>query len=128
MADDSPISIDFSLSPVLDEAGNVIMLVPEGRDISDLKAAERKIREQAMLLNVATDAILVQDLEHQVQFWNTGAERIYGWQAEEMIGQNASILMAPKVSFHTASHTVLQQGEWQGEIRKLTKAGKEVLV
>lgn len=50
--------------------------------------AEQKIREQAALLDIATDAILVQCLEHEIFFWNKGAERLYGWLAEEACNKN----------------------------------------
>ncbi len=48
------------------------MLIPEGRDISDRLQAEAKIREQAALLDITTDAIFVRDLEHRLLFWNKG--------------------------------------------------------
>jgi PAS domain S-box-containing protein len=130
LADGSYITVDFSLSPIFDETGKVVMLIPEGRDISDRKAAEQKIQEQAMLLNIATDAILVRDLEHHVRFWNNGAERIYGWTAVEAIGQDINRLLyrdyLPQVAI--AFDTVVQIGEWQGELQKVTKNGQKVTV
>ena len=41
--------------------------------------AEAKIREQAALLDFATDAIMVRGLDSQILFWNRGAEKLYGW-------------------------------------------------
>jgi PAS domain S-box-containing protein len=96
-------------------------------DISDRKAGEQKIREQAALLNVATDAIIMCDLENRIQFWNNGAECLYGWQAAETIGLNKAHLFhlnrSPEAA--VALNTVHKQGAWQGELHKLTKAGKE---
>lgn len=66
----------FSLKPAFDEQGNVVMLIPEGRDITDRKLAEQKIREQATLLDIASDAIFVRDLNHHILYWNQGAEGI----------------------------------------------------
>jgi len=43
-------------------------------ELAERKRAEEKLREQAALLNVATDAILVRDLENKILFWNRGAE------------------------------------------------------
>jgi PAS domain S-box-containing protein len=132
LADGSFITVDFSLSPITDETGQVIMLIPEGRDISDRKAAEQKIQEQAMLLDIATDAIVVRDLEHQIQFWNKGAESIYGWSATEAIGQSTSQLFYPKASLQPAITealtTVLATGSWQGELHKITKTGQKVVI
>ena len=121
---------DFSISPIFDETGKVVMLIPEGRDISDLKAGEYKIREQAAMLNIATDAIIVRDLNSKIQFWNDGAEFIYGWTAIEAIGRNTRILFdldnepAAKVAFDT----IMSTGVWHGEIHKLTKSGQQVTI
>jgi PAS domain S-box-containing protein len=124
------ITVDFSLSPIFDETGKVVMLIPEGRDISDRKAAEQLILEQAMLLNIATDAILVRDLTNRIRFWSNGAERIYGWSAIEAIDRDVNTLLYqdPSSIATTAFDTVLQQGEWQGELEKVTKTGQTVIV
>jgi PAS domain S-box-containing protein len=99
-------------------------------DITERKAKEQKIQEQAALLDIATDAILVRDLDNRVQFWNKGAESIYGWQATDAIGRKTTELFYRDVPPETtiAANTVRQQGAWQGELNKLTKAGKAVTV
>jgi two-component system cell cycle sensor histidine kinase/response regulator CckA len=57
------------------------------RDISAAKVAERRIREQADLINKARDAIVVSDLAGRITLWNQGAERIFGWSEEEVRGR-----------------------------------------
>lgn len=129
LADGSYITVDFSLSPIFDETGKVVMLIPEGRDISDRKTAEQKINEQARLLDIATDAILVRDLNNRIRFWNKGAERIYGWSVAEALDRDARELLSPDALAATvAFDTVLQRGEWQGELHKVTKTGQTVIV
>ncbi|MGL4884319.1 MAG: hybrid sensor histidine kinase/response regulator, partial [Waterburya sp.] len=100
------------------------------KDISDRKQAEQTIREQAALLDLTTDAIIVRDLESQIQFWNQGAARIYGWQTSEVSGQDLRSLLYQEVSpqIEIAYSTVLETDEWHGELRKVTKTGKEVIV
>ncbi|HEY9744172.1 MAG TPA: response regulator [Coleofasciculaceae cyanobacterium] len=94
------------------------------------KQAEQKIREQAALLDVATDAILVQDLENQILFWNKGAERLYGWKSVDALGQNAWELLYRKSSpkLKQIQKTFDEKGEWQGELHQLTKDGKKIIV
>jgi PAS domain S-box-containing protein len=132
LADGSHIIVDFSISPIFDETGKVVMLIPEGRDITELKAGEEQIREQVAMLDVATDAIIVRNLvDFTIEFWNTGAEHIYGWSAAEVIGLKTTIEIFQKDPAQvdmSALELVLQKGEWQGELSKLTKAGKEVIV
>ena len=94
------------------------------------KRAEQKIREQAALLDVATDAILVRDLENQILFWNKGAERLYGWKALDALGKNASDLWNQEnlPEFKEAQNTLANIGSWQGELHQVTKSGKEIIV
>ena len=92
--------------------------------------AEEKIREQAALLDKAQDAILVPGLNQQIRYWNKSAERLYGWTAHEAIGQDATKLLfnndSPTV--REARKTILEKGEWTGELIQVTKLGKELIV
>ncbi|HEY9874347.1 MAG TPA: PAS domain S-box protein, partial [Candidatus Obscuribacterales bacterium] len=76
-----------------DEQGKAIRMIGGMTDICDRKWAEQKIREQAALLNITTDAIVVRSLENKILFWNQGAERLYGWAEEEVIGKNATEIL-----------------------------------
>ncbi|MDB9305775.1 PAS domain S-box protein [Nodularia spumigena CS-591/12] len=100
------------------------------RDISDRLQAQQKIREQAALLDITTDAILVRDLQNQILYWNKGAEKIYGWRAEEAIGKNTWELLSPEASpqLAVALTTVLKNGSWFGELRKVTRNGKRIII
>ncbi|HEY9601162.1 MAG TPA: response regulator [Allocoleopsis sp.] len=93
--------------------------------------AEQKLREQAALLNVATDAILVQNLDGQLLFWNQAAQQIYGWQAEEVLGQNSNTLLYPADSLprlHDVELAVALKGTWDGELHQIGKDGKKIIV
>ncbi|MDB9532961.1 PAS domain S-box protein [Nodularia spumigena CS-1038] len=100
------------------------------RDISDRLQAQQKIREQAALLDITTDAIFVRDLQNQILYWNKGAEKIYGWRAEEAIGKNTWELLSPEASpqLAVALTTVLKNGSWFGELRKVTRNGKRIVI
>jgi PAS domain S-box-containing protein len=100
-------------------------------DITGPKLAKDKIYEQAALLDKAQDAILVLDESRRIKFWNTGAERIYGWTADEAKGQNLNDLLHKGVvgpDFWHAIERVEQCGEWNGELTEYTKAGNSVVV
>lgn len=98
--------------------------------IAQRKQAEQKIREQAALLDVAKDAIFVKDLNNQIVFWNKGAEKLFGWKAQDAIGKQVSTLLPRHTSRHyrTIQKTLIEQGEWQGELREITKDGTEAIV
>jgi two-component system cell cycle sensor histidine kinase/response regulator CckA len=100
-------------------------------DLTQHKQAEDKIREQAALLNITTDAILVRGLDNTIQYWNKGAEHVYGWNVEEAIDQNANQLLYRPDSLRQleiAHKTLLERGTWQGELHQVSKQGKEIIV
>ncbi|MEH2327907.1 hybrid sensor histidine kinase/response regulator [Nostoc sp.] len=128
---------DLTVEPLRNETQEIVGVTCASIDISerqaalrDRKLAEEKIREQAALLDVTTDAICVRDLNNQIIFWNKGAETLYGWQATEAWGKNASELLydEPSPEIEAALLQVISKGKWQGELTKLTKTDKEILV
>lgn len=98
------------------------------KEIIERKQVETQIREQAALLDKAQDAIIVRDLEHRLIYWNKGAERLYGWTAEETIGKNANELLYKEESpgLIEAQKNIMEKGEWMGELHQVTKDGKDI--
>ncbi|MFN6559787.1 MAG: ATP-binding protein [Nostoc sp. ChiSLP01] len=97
--------------------------------VKQLQQAEEKIREQKLFLDVAKDAIVVQNIENKILFWNQGAQSLYGWKVEEAVGKNIRQLLyqgSPQVE--DAYLSVMNTGEWRGELHQLTKEGKEIIV
>jgi PAS domain S-box-containing protein len=122
---------DLTVEPLRNEAQEVVGITCASIDISDRKLAEEKIREQAALLDVTTDAIFVQDLDNRIIFWNKGAENLYGWRPQEAYGKKVIELLyidEPPPEVETALLTVISKGQWQGELTRVTKSGREVLV
>ncbi|WP_009632313.1 hybrid sensor histidine kinase/response regulator [Synechocystis sp. PCC 7509] len=95
------------------------------------KRSEQKIREQAALLDIATDAILVQDLQGKILFWNKGAEHLYGYSATEAVGSFVSRFghedNLPQMQ-ELAKAILLSNGAWQGELEQVGKENKKVVV
>ncbi|MCU0550743.1 MAG: response regulator [Leptolyngbya sp. Prado105] len=95
-----------------------------------LHESEQKIREQAALINIASDAIFVRDFSNHITFWNQGAERLYGWSAAEVFNQDVRTLLGQKFADQESEmlQAVLENGEWQGEFTRLNRSGQEVIV
>src|SRR6266498_3330940 len=104
--------------------------IREAHERGERKQAEMKVREQAALLDQATDAIFVRDLEQRITYWNKGAERVYGWTAHEALGRRAAELRYKEDSPQRQEiwKTVLEKGEWVGELRQVTRTGKEIIM
>src|SRR5919199_326285 len=100
-------------------------------DITERQQAELKIREQAALLDITTDAMLVRDLKGQIRFWNKAAERLYGWNSQDAIGKSANELLYRQESLSQLQEiqtSLAECGEWQGELHQVTRQGKDIIV
>jgi two-component system, cell cycle sensor histidine kinase and response regulator CckA len=122
--------VDTTIVPFLNSEGKPYQYIAIRSDITERKRGEERISEQAALLDQAQDAILVHDLNHNILFWNKGAERIYGWLAGEVFGKNATELLStkPLTRFREANNTVIDKGEWTGEFQQIRRDGAEIVV
>ncbi len=126
--DGSEFPLEASISSASVAGGELGIIIL--RDITERRQAEERIREQAALLDQATDAILVSDLQDRIRFWNRGAQRLYGWAAVEAVGRVAHEFLdkgsTPELA--EAQRAVIGKGEWSGELRQITKEGQEVII
>jgi two-component system cell cycle sensor histidine kinase/response regulator CckA len=97
-------------------------------DVSERKRAEDRLREQAKLLDLAQDAIMVRDMEDRVEFWNHGAEKLYGWTAAEVQGKEASGFLYKDEPAAAARAAVIENGKWTGVCKHTCKDGGTVMV
>ncbi len=118
-------------SPIYSSQGEFRGHVGTIEDITERKQAAQRIYEQAALLDISTDAICVCDLENKILFWNKGAERLYKWEAVEVLGQNATDLLYKSgdlLQFQEIQTTLAQDGKWQGELTQVQKNGLDIIV
>lgn len=92
--------------------------------------ASRRIQEQAALIDRATDAILVLELDDRITFWNKGATVLYGWAEDEAIGLHVSDLIYRQEppDLEKANRSLLETGKWAGELAQVTRDGRSILV
>ena len=94
------------------------------------KLAEEELRHQADLLELAHDAIIVQDCDSRIIYWNHGAEETYGWKQEEALGKVARDLLKTRFP-KPLEELKLEAGEkglWEGELQQATRAGAKITV
>jgi PAS domain S-box-containing protein len=87
--------IDDSGAPVRDDQGNITGVVLVFRDITERRQAEQLRSQLAAIVESAEDAIIGKTLEGAITSWNSGAERLYGYSAEEVRGRPIVLLAPP---------------------------------
>ncbi len=94
--DGSLVNVSLSVSPVLDERGNVIGASKIARDITNHRTTKLEIEKLAAIILSSSDAIITKDLNGTITSWNPGAEKVFGYTADEAIGKPVTILMPPE--------------------------------
>src|SRR5436190_7063173 len=95
------------------------------------QALERQlltIREQAALLEVAQEAILVRELGGTIIFWNRAAEQLYGWAREEAVGNDTRAILATHFPrpFGELLSELRDTGRWEGELVHRRRNGSRI--
>jgi PAS domain S-box-containing protein len=111
------------------EEGKLVRLIGSMTDLTAQKKAQERIAEQAALIDQARDAIIVHDLDNRVVSWSKGAESVFGWREEEVLGRRLDEVVQddPEV-FECARQALLEKGAWSGEVVKRNRAGEKLTI
>jgi len=87
-------------------------------------------REQARLLDLTRDTIIVRGMDYAITYWNRGAEELYGWSANEAVGRIAQDLLrtAFPTPLETIKEALLRDGRWEGELVNTTRNNERLTV
>ena len=133
--DGSEFPVDIMLSPLQTDGEPLVVAVV--RDITERKRLEQErarqasvARDQAALLEVAHDAIIVRDLERRITYWNRGAEVRYGWKKEEALGKVTHTFLETQFpqSLEEVEEALYGKDYWEGELVHSTRDGRRIVV
>jgi PAS domain S-box-containing protein len=95
-----------------------------------IRRTRSEVDAQAQLLDLSNDAAFISDRDNRISYWNRGAERLYGWSQEEVLGLNASALLQTQfpVSFEEVVKALERSGRWEGELLQTTRYGLRMTV
>ena len=107
--DGTEFPVDISLSAI--ETGEGLLVSAAIRDVTELQKAEARSR-LAAIVEGSDDAIIGETLDGTITSWNPAAERLYGWLAQEAIGQDIAIIYPPSVNGeHAETLAKIRKGE-----------------
>jgi PAS domain S-box-containing protein len=130
-------TIDVEISATLINYSEARVVMVNLRNVTDRKRFERtlesqaaQLQEQAELLDIADDAIIVLDMEDRIFFWNHGAEERYGWTKEEVQGGVAHELLrtAFPQDLSKIKMELQSEGRWEGELIQTKRSGEKIVV
>ena len=111
-----------------DSSGAVEYVIGTGIDVTQRKRAEEALAEQAGLLDLSNDAILVRDASDRISYWNRGATEAYGYRTEEAVGKSPHELL--KTVFPEPLDRITEKlrrdGRWTGELIHTRKDGSQI--
>ena len=119
-----------SASPLLDESGKSRGSVGAFFDVTDRKRLEDELRQRAELLELASEAVVVRDMDGNIRFWNAGAESVYGWSREDVLGRKLHEILQTSfpVPYAEIQSALLKAKSWDGNLQQRAKDGREITV
>lgn len=108
------LDVSITVSPIRDGAGRIIGASKIARDISEQRALFNAARQFEAIVASSDDAIISKSLDGTILSWNAGAQAIFGFSADEMVGHRMCALVPPE-----------RKGEEDEILRKL-RAGEKV--
>ena len=116
-------------SSLLDDA-KVGEFVVNSRDVTARVRAEKKIEQQAALLEHTHDAVFMWELGGRIIYWNEGAERLYGWSKDQALGQISHDLLKTihPFSLEELDRKLHIERHWEGELIQHARDGRQITV
>ncbi len=125
------VPVQMDLVSVHGEDGDLLYRVATAQDISERKKAEKEIADQANILAHVNDAVIITNENLVITAWNSAAEQMYGWKADEVIGRVGDEFLKTEF-FSTTREKVIESlketGEFAAEVTQLHRDGTRLYV
>jgi PAS domain S-box-containing protein len=118
------------MTALRDKTGKLVGFGKITRDLTGRRQAEETLRGQVGLLDLASDCIMIRDVDDRIIFWNQGAERLYGWKKDQVLGQVVHTFL--QTEFPRPKEQILEsflrEGRWEGELIHTGADGRRITV
>ncbi len=115
----------LDVQPVFDSKGRLQRFIAIQTDITKRKGAEQQLNFQANILRNVKDSVIVTNMRGEVIYYNQGAEAIFGYSIEEMLGKDLSAIYPTTLDLEKWRKNIdqlrngnLYEGEWQARNKK----------
>jgi PAS domain S-box-containing protein len=125
-ADEKLYRTETVFHPVYDEAGRLTHFFTVNRDIGEFHKLNETLHLQSSILDQVQNAVIVLDQDSRIMFWNSYAEEVYQYTAEEMIGSSRVLRLVHascREMYNDAMHELVRNGTWNGEMIMQRKDG-----
>jgi two-component system sensor histidine kinase/response regulator len=128
--DGKTLTVNVLMSASYDSTGTITGFLGVAMDVTARSRAEKTLRDQALILDLANDTIFIRDREDRITYWNQGAQRLYGWSKEEAIGRVTHSLLNTQFPqpLDNINAQLLATGHWEGELIHTRNDGALVTV
>ncbi len=113
-----------------DEAGRLAGYLMAVRDITAETERNRRLDQQAALLQLAPNAIFARDMQRRITFWNRAAETMYGYTRAQVIGRRPKDVLRTKypIALDEIERIVIETGRWDGDLLQTHRDGRQITV
>jgi PAS domain S-box-containing protein len=124
------IDVALTISPIKGPNGEILGVSKIARDITKQKRTAQRLAEQARLLDLSSDAIIVRDRQDRIVYWNRGAEEVYGFRTDEAVGKITHELLRTEhpENLKRIRKRLERSNYWSGELVHTRKDGKAITV
>ncbi|MCU0466541.1 MAG: PAS domain S-box protein [Anaerolineae bacterium] len=122
--------ISGAATPII-RNGRVVKVVGNNLDITEMVRAQQTISDQTAILANISDAVIVTNPRFEVVSWNRAAEALYGYSAEEVVGQHIGRFVQTDYALGDeaiASTQLGTTGQWSGEVTQYHRSGTPIAI
>jgi PAS domain S-box-containing protein len=92
------------------------------------QTARTTLAEQARILELGHDTVIIRNLDGVILYWNEGAEQLYGWHRSEALGRRCTDLLLCQYTPDEVQNALQLRGSWSGELTRTRRDGTRIVL
>ena len=92
------------------------------------RSTRTTLGEQARILELSHDTVIIRDRDETIRYWSDGAERLYGWSRQEALGERCNTLLQSSFPSADVAAALESAGQWSGEVIRTCRDGTRLVL